>query len=107
MNYDKRRRKQIVDERGPLPAWYRSWKPTTYPERDIELPEREDVEAIVDPEVSADAVKEALGRMGPLLYRLAALPEEDRSEFFEFFGGLDDESQVTLLRFLVAFAADD
>jgi hypothetical protein len=32
MDYEKRRRKQLVDERGPLPWWRPKWKPTVYPD---------------------------------------------------------------------------
>jgi hypothetical protein len=32
MDYEKRRRKQIVDERHPLPWWRGSWGPTTHPD---------------------------------------------------------------------------
>jgi hypothetical protein len=31
MDWEKRRRKQIVNERGPLPWWKRAWKPTIRP----------------------------------------------------------------------------
>jgi hypothetical protein len=33
LDWEKRRRKQIVDERGPLPWWWRSWGRTTRVEK--------------------------------------------------------------------------
>ena len=33
LDWEKRRRKQIVDERGPLPWWWRNWGRTTHAEK--------------------------------------------------------------------------
>jgi hypothetical protein len=62
MDYEKRRRKQIVDERGALPWWWRRWEPAIYP----------DATAPSIRVRAQDARRAAAGKRGALMAQLQA-----------------------------------
>lgn len=109
-DYEKRRRKQIVDERGPLPYWYEQWRPSTYPEVETKLPSRDFDEPLAETDASRldPAMLDFMQRMvEPFMRRLESLSESDREEFDDLLASLDSDTRIRVIRFLLAFAADN